>query len=139
MIVILERDPGLARLLEECIHDWFSSVEVLSFDDEQEAWRVVSQQAPSLLILDSLAPGVTEGEILARLAWSQATFPILLTSEFFEEHAHVFSGRGLKLAFLPKPFQIRELWAALNELVGRSDYPEMQALAKPPLAVYPLP
>jgi DNA-binding response OmpR family regulator len=37
----------------------------------------------------------------------------------------------LTLSYLPKPFHIREFWAALNELVGPSDYPEMQALVEP--------
>jgi len=29
---------------------------------------------------------------------------------------------------LPKPFHIREFWAAMNELVGPSDFPDMRAL-----------
>ena len=129
-IVLVEDERVLSRLLEECIHEWYVKVDLLKFESGDEAWKELSLKAPDLLILDWSHPGLTGHEILQRLALNLARFPILLTSEYFAEHLQWFCDHGLRLGFLPKPFGIREFWAALNQLLGRSDHPEMQALVK---------
>jgi hypothetical protein len=35
--------------------------------------------------------------------------------------------RGLKVGYLPKPFGMFQFWRALNEFIGPSDFPEIQA------------
>ena len=129
-VVLLEDERVLSSLIEHCLQDWFERIDLVKFGSGDEAWLELTRSKPDLLILDWKHPGLTGHEILQRLAVDQARVPILLTSEFFEEHLQLFSDRGLKLGFLPKPFHIREFWAALNELVGPSDYPQMQALVK---------
>ena len=129
-IVLLEDERSLCRLIEHCLQDWFEKTELVTFKNGDEAWLELSRAKPDLLIMDWKHPGLTGHEVLKLLALDQATFPVLLTSEFFEEHLQLFSDQGLTLRYLPKPFHIRELWAALNELVGPSDYPDMQALVE---------
>ncbi len=128
--MLLENEQALSQLFELCLQEWFEKIELVKFANGEEAWRELSRTQPDLLILDWAHPGMTGDEILKQLALNQARFPILLTSEFFEEHLQLFSGYGLKLGFLPKPFGIREFWAALDQLVGPSDHPEIQALVK---------
>lgn len=127
-IVLLEDEPALSRLFEQCLREWFTNIELVKFANGAEAWRELSRTKPDLLILDWVHPGMTGEEILKQLALDRARYPILLTSEFFEEHLQLFCEQGLKLAFLPKPFGLREFWTALNQLVGPSDHPEIQAL-----------
>ena len=129
-IVLLEDDRSFSSLLKHCLHEWFEKIELVRFAGGDQAWLELFLAKPDLLILDWKHPGLTGYEMLKLLALDQARFPILLTSEFFEEHVQLFSDQGLKLRYLPKPFHIREFWAALNELVGPSDFPQMQALVK---------
>lgn len=129
-IVLLEDEKALARLFEQCLQDWFEKIELVTLANGEETWKELARAAPDLLILDWAHPGLTGHEILRQLSLSQAKFPILLTSEFFEKNLQLFTDRGLKLGFLPKPFGIREFWSALNQLVGPSDHPEIQALVK---------
>jgi len=129
-IVLLEDEPALSSLFEDCLHEWFQKIELLKFANGEEALKELSRTEPDLLILDWVHPGLTGDEILQQLVVDQPKFPFLLTSEFFERHLQLFSDHGLKLGFLPKPFGILEFWAALNQLVGPSDHPEMQALLK---------
>lgn len=129
-IVLLEDEKALSRLFELCLHDWFEKIELVKLENGEETWKELARTAPDLLILDWAHPGLTGHELLRQLALSQAKFPILLTSEFFEEKLQLFADRGMKLGFLPKPFGIREFWAALNQLVGPSDHPEIQALVQ---------
>ena len=135
-IVLLEDEGALSRLFEHCLHEWFEKIELVKFESGDEAWKEMSRQTPDLLILDWAHPGLTGHEILQKLALDQAKFPILLTSEFFEKHLQLFSDHGLRFGFLPKPFTIREFWAALNQLVGSSDHPELQALLKTEVETY---
>ena len=129
-IVLLEDERSLCRLIEHCLQDWFAKIQLVVFENGDEAWQELTRNKPDLLIMDWKHPGLTGHEVLKLLALDQTTFPVLLTSEFFEEHLQLFSDQGLTLRYLPKPFHIRELWAALNELVGPSDYPDMQALVE---------
>src|ERR1017187_4777883 len=129
-IVLLEDDRSFSSLLKHCLHEWFEKIELVRFAGGDQAWLELSLAKPDLLILDWKHPGLTGHEMLELLAVDQARFPILLTSELFDQHFQLFSDQGLKLKFLPKPFHIWEFWAALNELVGPSDFPKMQALVK---------
>ena len=129
-IVLLEDEGALSRLFEHCLHDWFEKMELATFKKGEEAWQELSRRAPDLLILDWVHHGLTGQEILRQLSLDHVKFPILLTSDFFEEHLQLFTDLGWKFGFLPKPFGIREFWAALNQLVGPSDHPELQALVK---------
>ena len=89
-----------------------------------------------MLILNWAHPGLTGHEIVKKLALAHASFPILLTSEFFAKHLQLFTDHGLRIGFLPKPFRIREFWAALNQLVGPSDDPELQEQMKAEVETY---
>ena len=129
-IVLLEDGKVFSQLFEDIIHGWFDNIDLVKFENGAEAWKELERTKPDLLILDWVNPGLTGHELLKLLALDQAKFPVLLTSEFFEKHLQLFSDQGWKLGFLPKPFEIKEFWAALNELVGPSDYPEIQALVK---------
>jgi DNA-binding response OmpR family regulator len=129
-IVLLEDDRSFSSLLKHCLHEWFEKIELVRFAGGDQAWLELSLAKPDLLILDWKHPGLTGHEMLELLAVDQARFPILLTSELFDQHFQLFSDQGLKLKFLPKPFHIWEFWAALNELVGPSDFPKMQAIVK---------
>ena len=129
-VALLEDQRVLARLIEHCLRDWFKKIELVKFENGDEAWQELSQTQPDLLILDWKHPGLTGGEIVQKLALLPATFPLVLTSDLFEEHVQQFSEQGLVFRFLPKPFHILEFWAVLNDLVGPSDYPEMQVLVE---------
>jgi DNA-binding response OmpR family regulator len=129
-IVLLEDERVFSQLFGDLIHDWFEKIELVKFENGVEAWKELARTKPDLLILDWVNPGLTGHEMLKLLALDHAKFSVLLTSEFFDKHLQLFSDHGWTLGFLPKPFEIGEFWAALNELVGPSDYPKMQALVK---------
>jgi len=129
-IVLLEDEPALSRLFEDCLHEWFEKLELLKFENGDEAWQELSREEPDLLMLDCEHPGLTGHQILELLIKAHSRFAILLTSDLFDQHLKLYSAQGLKFAFLPKPFTFLEFWGALNELVGPSDHAEIQALVK---------
>lgn len=127
-IMILEDEPQLIELFEMSIRDWFQEPEIISFANGNEAWMELSRQEPDLLIMDCSHPGLSGIEIMEQLAAKSAKCVILLTSELFEGSLKNVLDRGLKIAYLPKPFGVVQFWRALNDHVGPSDFPERQAL-----------
>ena len=127
-IILLEDEPLLAKLFEFCFQEWFHELELLKFNNGDEVWQELSGTKPDLLIMDWSHPGLEGKIIMDRLAELKAGFPILLTSDFFEEHVQGYVGHGLKVVFLPKPFGLKKFWKALNQLVGPGDFPERAAL-----------
>lgn len=134
-IIILDDEPQLLHLLELGVRDWFKEVEVLAFANGDEAWAEISRQNPDLLIMDWSHPGLDGHELLEKLAAKPAGFVILLTSDLFVDELPGLAGKGLKVGYLPKPFGMQQLWRALNEYIGPSDFPERQAyLSRPDLS-----
>jgi DNA-binding response OmpR family regulator len=127
-VVILEDERQLVDLFELCIRDWFRNAEIISFQNGNAAWQEVEAREPALLIMDCSHPGLNGVEIMERLAGRQTKCTILLTSELFAENLKKLTNRGLKVAYLPKPFGIVQFWKMLNEHIGPSDFPERQAL-----------
>ena len=127
-IMILEDERQLIELFEMSIHDWFKDPEIITFVNGNEAWMELNRQEPDLLIMDCSHPGLSGIEIMEQLAARMAKCVILLTSELFEGNLKHIRERGLKIAYLPKPFGVVQFWRALNEHVGSSDFPERQSL-----------
>ena len=127
-IILLEDEPLLVKLFEFCIAEWFKETELQKFKNGDDAWQELSRTEPDLLIMDGTHPGLGGLDIMNQLAEKKAGFPILLTSDFFEEYLGSYTGRGLKIFFLPKPFGVKQFWNALNQLVGPSNLPERREL-----------
>lgn len=131
-VIILDDEPQLLHLLELGVRDWFKDVEVFAFANGDEAWAEISRLDPNLLIMDWSHPGLDGHELLEKLAAKRAGFMVLLTSDLFASELSGLSGKGLKVGYLPKPFGMQQLWRALNEYLGPSDFPERQAYLSHP-------
>jgi CheY-like chemotaxis protein len=125
-IYIVDDEVELIQLFELAIRDWFKEVEIKSFVNGNAVWLAFSEQEPDLLIMDCSHPGMDGHVLLEKLAAIPVHFRILLTSELFNEQLTSLSGKGMRVAYLPKPFGIQQFWRALNEFVGPSDFPEHQ-------------
>lgn len=117
-VLLAEDSPHQRAALEVLLEAW--DYTVVSAADGQEAWALLqTADAPSLLLLDSVMPGLDGPELCRRLAPARAQRPlhvILLTSLAGAEDIE----RGLEAGaddYVKKPFDERELRARLS--VGR--------------------
>jgi CheY-like chemotaxis protein len=122
-IILVEDEPLLVKLFEFSLAEWFKQTELMKFRNGDDAWQQLSQADPDLLIMDWSHPGLEGEAIMERLAQKKVGFPILLTSDYFEEHLANYAELGLKVVFLPKPFGLKQFWSALGQLVGPGDFP----------------
>jgi two-component system response regulator (stage 0 sporulation protein A) len=122
-IVLVDDEKYMLQLLDAYLREWFDEVDLLQFQNGDDAWRELSQTEPDLLITDWRHPGLDGGELLRRLAEKNSPTRVLMITAFDSDCIHEFAGSKLKIAFLQKPFGIAQFWKAVNGLVGPCDHP----------------
>jgi DNA-binding response OmpR family regulator len=116
-ILVVDDEPivrdVVVRYLER---DGFRTVEASSGD---EAQRLLEREAPALVVLDVMLPGI-DGFELCRWIRSQSDLPILMLTARGEEADRIV---GLELGaddYLTKPFSPRELAVRVRNLLRRA-------------------
>lgn len=117
-IIIAEDDPTSRKILEVTLRQWGYEIEVAS--DGQEAWALLQEDdAPTLVILDWMMPGLDGLEVCRRVRRRQTDYPpyiILLTA--LVQKANIVQGLEAGADdYITKPFNSDELRARVE--VGR--------------------
>lgn len=119
MVLIAEDEPAIRRLVRATIDS--DEYELLEAGDGDEAWRLIEEHRPAVVLLDLRMPG-RDGLALARAIRERPdlgdTRVILLTGErapaTVDEAQHI----GVDL-FLTKPFSPLQLLTAVRAAVLR--------------------
>jgi two-component system phosphate regulon response regulator PhoB len=119
-ILIVEDESDLALLLGYNLESEGYVVENVARGDEAELR--LAENAPDLVILDWMLPGVSGLEICRRLRAREATrtLPVIMVTARGEEAERV---RGLSVGaddYVVKPFSVPELMARVRALLRRS-------------------
>ena len=119
-VLIVEDEADLALLIGYNLEAEGYVVESVSRGDEAELR--LAENAPDLVILDWMLPGVSGIEICRRLRAREATrtLPIIMVTARREEAERV---RGLAIGaddYVVKPFSVPELMARVRALLRRS-------------------
>jgi len=118
-ILIVEDDPHIRLGLEEILKSEGYDVSVCQRGDK--APDAVAKQAPSLIVLDVMLPGLSGYEVCKQLRAKKVTTPILMLTAKGQEMDKVI---GLDLGaddYVTKPFGVRELVARINALLRRGN------------------
>lgn len=114
-VLVVEDEAGLLEILE--INFRSAGYRVLVASDGVTAWQLFDRHEPDLLVLDLNLPQIS-GFRLLELVRSESDLPVLiLTAYDFAEAEEVAQYRPD--AFVKKPFDVKELIAIANRLVGR--------------------
>ena len=119
-ILIVEDEPDLSLLLGYNLEAEGYAVENVERGDEAELR--LAENAPDLVILDWMLPGVSGLEICRRLRARESTrtLPVIMVTARGEEAERV---RGLSVGaddYVVKPFSVPELMARVRALLRRS-------------------
>ncbi len=119
MKILIAEDEKITRtMLARKLNNW--GYEVVSAPDGNEAWEILQQKdAPNLIIIDWMMPGMDGVEICRRLKQIETKTPsyiILLTSLDNEEDIVAGLDAGAD-DYITKPFKNSELRSRIN--VGR--------------------
>lgn len=116
LILVLEDDPvvatGVTALLE------LEEVEVSLATTVAEAGRMLADSNPDALILDVSLPDGNGIDFYRGLLRSGRRFPVVFVSGHADEQM-LDDLRSAMVAFLRKPFEFADLWAAVLSVVAQ--------------------
>ena len=114
-VLVAEDDAVFRRILQSWLRKW--GYEVIVTENGTDAWEALQREdAPSLLILDWMMPGMDGPEVCQRVRACQAgpyRYVLLLTARA-EKHDTVAGLEAGADDYLTKPFDISELRVRLN-------------------------
>ena len=117
-VLIVDDDPPSLKMTAFLLVE--EGYEVATADNGLDALRLVEQQAPDLIILDVMMPGLDGLQVTQRIRRSM-TVPIIILSAKGETVDRI---HGLDIGaddYLAKPFEPAELLARVRSVLRRSD------------------
>ncbi len=113
--LIVEDDPVSRRVLESCLREW--DYRVTALDNGLDAWSLLQQQdAPQLVILDWMMPGLDGIELCHRIRSNKTgayKYVLLLTAKGRKQDVIAGLDAGAD-DYLTKPFDVNELRARVR-------------------------
>jgi CheY-like chemotaxis protein len=118
-VLIADDEPSMRLLVRATIEsDQYTVVEAA---DGDEAWALIQQHKPSVVLLDVQMPGRSGLEVLAKIRSDPslaATRVIMLTAKALKADVEVGLTAGADL-YLTKPFSPLDLLTRVDEALGR--------------------
>ncbi|HLI28348.1 MAG TPA: response regulator [Chloroflexota bacterium] len=112
-VLVVDDEPAVAELLLEVLRD--DGLSATAVADGRQVLEAVQRYRPRLILLDVMLPGLTGPQVLRWLAASGLPLPpVILMSA-----AGVPKDRPPDVRFLPKPFNLDDLLAAVHEALER--------------------
>ena len=120
MIYIVEDDDAIRELEQYALQS--NGYEVASFASSEPFWQAMRTEAPELVILDVMLPGVDGIELLQRMKASAElrTIPVVMATAKGAEYDKI---QSLDLGaddYLVKPFEMKEVLARIEAVLRRS-------------------
>ena len=133
-LLLAEDDPRLAAILVQGLGEAGWEVEAVA--DGMAAYsRALDRDAPDVLLLDRMLPGMDGLTVCRRLREAGVTTPVLVLTARGEVRDRI---QGLDAGaddYLPKPFDLDELLARLRALRRRAAYDDQQVVTVGDLVV----
>lgn len=131
-ILVVDDDRALLQLLERGLS--LRGHTVRSAENGEEALRAAETDRPDAVVTDLVMPVLDGYELLSRLQRHPETcdIPVLVLSELQGKESRLVAFRIGCGDFLPKPFELEELYLRLDHLLGLHGRGHGQLKAQPP-------
>lgn len=119
-ILVVDDDLTLGELLAVILEDYFTKFEIKTAHSGQDAWEMVKEYHPRLVISDMHMPhgsGIELFRNISKSGFSDIGF-ILMSGELTEKELGLFRKEGLE-HFIKKPFQSTDLRDKVNEILDQ--------------------
>jgi DNA-binding NtrC family response regulator len=115
-ILIVDDDPGQRSLLDSFLRS--QGFETVTVGSGEEALKVLSTGAISMMISDVRMPGLSGLETMHRARQEHAVLPILLVTAYADIREAVGAMRDGALNYLAKPIDLDELLTTVQQATG---------------------
>jgi DNA-binding response OmpR family regulator len=116
-ILVVDDEPQMVRGLVDNLR--FEGYQTLAAADGREALALAAAEAPDLILLDVMMPGMSGWDVCRELRARGLTMPVIMLTARGEEADRV---QGLELGaddYVTKPFGLRELLARIRAVLRR--------------------
>ncbi|HUG37191.1 MAG TPA: response regulator transcription factor [Candidatus Limnocylindrales bacterium] len=116
-ILIVDDEPEMVRGLEDNLR--FEGYQTISASDGERALSLALSEAPDLIVLDLMMPGLSGWDVCRTLRERGLDIPVIMLTARGEEADQV---RGLEMGaddYVTKPFSLRELLARIRAVLRR--------------------
>jgi len=119
-ILVVEDEPGIRNLIGMVLRR--AEFEPILTADAHQAWDVLMEKIPDLVLIDWMLPGTSGVQMAKRLRKTELThdIPIILVTARGEEDHRVTELDAGADDYIVKPFKNRELIARVRALLRRS-------------------
>ena len=128
-VLLCDDEPPILRAAEFKLKR--SGFDVVCACDGQQAWELIQQTPPDILVTDCQMPRMTGSELCQHVRHDERTrnLPvIMLTAKGFEITDQVQAELGIS-RLMSKPFSPRELLEAVTELLAASAPADRETIA----------
>jgi YesN/AraC family two-component response regulator len=114
-ILIVDDDPGLLDCLQTAL---VPPHQVLTCLNGLDAFAIVQEQDPDLVLLDYVLPDVSGLTVLRALKQAYPSIPVILMTAFGSEEIAVEAFRGGVRDYLKKPIRLADLRSRVENLLA---------------------
>ncbi|AFZ27391.1 response regulator containing a CheY-like receiver domain and an HTH DNA-binding domain [Cylindrospermum stagnale PCC 7417] len=119
-ILVVDDDLGTRLSISDYLE--LSGYSVITADDGQEALAMVEEYHPDLIVTDIVMPRMNGYELVRRVRQQPAfrLLPVILLTARTKTQERILGYQSGCDLYLPKPFELEELAAAIRNLLARS-------------------
>jgi DNA-binding NarL/FixJ family response regulator len=119
-ILVVDDDLGTRLSISDYLE--LSGYSVITADDGQEALAMVEEYHPDLIVTDIVMPRMNGYELVRRVRQQPAfrLLPVILLTARTKTQERILGYQSGCDLYLPKPFELEELAAAIRNLLERS-------------------
>lgn len=120
MILVADDDLGTRLSISDYLE--LSGYSVLTADNGQEALKIVEEYHPDLIVTDIMMPRMNGYELVRQVRQQPAfrLLPVILLTARIKTQERILGYQSGCDLYLPKPFELEELAAAIRNLLERS-------------------
>jgi excisionase family DNA binding protein len=115
LVLVVDDDQGVRGLVRA--HLELAGYQVREAERGEEALAAIEMQAPDLVLLDVVMPGIDGWELLQRVQERYGAIPVIMFSGTTDEHAAGEAARRGVQALVGKPFDPKDLVDRAKQLV----------------------
>ncbi len=115
LVLVVDDDPRLRELIRVNLE--LEGYMVREAGDAPQALAAIDTQAPDLVLLDVVMPGVDGWQLLQRLQEKHGSIPVIMFSGTVDERSAAEAAERGARGFVGKPFDPKELLARAKALV----------------------
>ena len=117
-ILVIDDEPAIRDMLQIALDA--AGFKVVLAEDEKQAYPIIIDTPPDLILLDWMMPGTSGIELLRRLRRDEINVPVIMLTAKVEEASKISGLDSGADDYIAKPFSPRELVSRVKAILRRT-------------------